>query len=88
MGKVYRHLYEQIYAWENLLLAWRKARKGKRGQAPAATFEFNAATHLLEIQQELLESGRLHSETRCCCSCCSGCSCCAQTSRPGPATQA
>lgn len=53
MGQVYRHLYEQVYAWENLLLAWRKARKGKRGQVPAATFEFNAAENLLTIQEEL-----------------------------------
>jgi retron-type reverse transcriptase len=53
MGKVYRHLYEQVYAWENLLLAWRKARKGKRGQPPAATFEQNGAEHLLDLQEEL-----------------------------------
>ena len=32
--KVYRQLYPQVYDWENLLLAWRKARKGKRGQPP------------------------------------------------------
>lgn len=43
MGKVYRHLFAQVIAWENLLLAWRKARKGKRGHAPAAAFEQNAA---------------------------------------------
>lgn len=55
MGKVYRHLYPQVYDWENLLLAWRKARKGKRGQAPAATFELDAAHHLLELQAELAE---------------------------------
>jgi RNA-directed DNA polymerase len=53
MGKVYRHLYGQVYAWENLLLAWRKARKGKRGQPPAARFEMNAAENLLAIQEEL-----------------------------------
>lgn len=53
MGKVYRHLYPQVYDWENLLLAWRKARKGKRGQPPAANFEREVANHLLELQQEL-----------------------------------
>lgn len=55
MGKVYRHLYGQIYDWENLLLAWRTARKGKRGQPPAATFEMNVAENLLDIQAELAE---------------------------------
>jgi RNA-directed DNA polymerase len=55
VGTVYRHLYPQVYAWENLLLAWRKARKGKRGGGPAATFEMNAAENLLVIQQELVE---------------------------------
>jgi len=55
MGKVYRHLYAQIYDWENLLLAWRKARKGKRGRAPAATFEWNLAENLLALQAALAE---------------------------------
>ncbi|RIK24998.1 MAG: RNA-dependent DNA polymerase, partial [Chloroflexi bacterium] len=53
MTKVYRHLYEQVHDWENLLLTWRKARKGKRGRPPAATFEQNAAEHLLDLQHEL-----------------------------------
>lgn len=52
MGQVYRYLYPQVYGWENLLLAWRKARKVKRGYPPAATFEMNAAEHLLMIQHE------------------------------------
>lgn len=55
MGKVYRHLYPQVYDWDNLLLAWRKARKGKRGRAPAASFEQNAAEHLLALQSALRE---------------------------------
>jgi len=53
MGKVYRHLYDQVCAWENLLSAWRKARKGKRGRPPAARFEMNAAENLLTLQQAL-----------------------------------
>jgi len=55
MSTKYRHLYPKVYAWENLLLAWRKARKGKRGHPPAATFELNVAENLLEIQRELIE---------------------------------
>jgi len=48
-------MYEQIHDWSNLLLAWRKARKGKRRRAPAATFEDNAAENLLELQSQLLD---------------------------------
>jgi hypothetical protein len=29
--KTYKHLYEKICDFENIYLAWRKARKGKRG---------------------------------------------------------
>ena len=47
MGNFYRHLYPQVHDWDNLLLAWRKARKGKRGLPPAATFEQDAAGNLL-----------------------------------------
>jgi retron-type reverse transcriptase len=53
MSQHFRHLYPQITSWENLLLAWRKARKGKRGRPPAATFEWNAAENLLTLQREL-----------------------------------
>jgi len=35
--KTYKHLYPQVVDFENLYLAWRKARKGKRGhEGPAA----------------------------------------------------
>lgn len=55
MGRIYRNLYLQVYDWENLLLAWRKARKGKRGRPPAATFEMNAAEILLQLQSDLAD---------------------------------
>jgi RNA-directed DNA polymerase len=51
--KTYRHLYPQVCAWENLFRAWRKARKGKRGQEPAASFEYDLEANLLRIQREL-----------------------------------
>jgi len=53
--KSYRHLYEQVYDWDNLYLAYRKARKGKRGRPPAATFEFDLEANLVTLQQELRE---------------------------------
>ena len=51
--KTYRHLYPKIITWYNLDEAWRKARKGKRGKAPAATFEFHLEDNLLALQSEL-----------------------------------
>ena len=53
MGKRYSDLWPQVTAWENLVLAWRKARKGKRGKPPAATFELNPGENLLRLQREL-----------------------------------
>jgi len=51
--KTYRNLYPQVYAWENLELAYRRARKGKRARAPAAAFEFDRERNLTELQEEL-----------------------------------
>jgi RNA-directed DNA polymerase len=55
MGKRYHNLWPQVIDWENLVLAWRKARKGKRGKPPAATFELNAGENLLQLQRDLEE---------------------------------
>ena len=49
MGKCYRHLYPSICDWDNLWLAWRKARRGKRSQPPAATFEMDLDRNLLTL---------------------------------------
>ena len=51
--KTYRNLYPQVCAWENIELAYRRARKGKRARKPAATFEFDRERNLTELQQEL-----------------------------------
>jgi len=51
--KTYRNLYPQICAWENIELAYRRARKGKRARKPAAAFEFDRERNLTELQQEL-----------------------------------
>jgi hypothetical protein len=53
MAKRYDNLWPQVIDWENLMRAWRKARRGKRGKPPAATFEMNAGENLLRIQQAL-----------------------------------
>lgn len=51
--KTYKHLYPQVYDFENLYLAWRKARKGKRGRPGAAEFERVQEDELLALQGEL-----------------------------------
>jgi len=47
------NLYETIHSWDNLLLAYNKAARGKRGKAPAAAFEFRLEDNLLELAEEL-----------------------------------
>jgi len=46
-------MFERIYSWDNLVLAYRKAAKGKRGDPPAAAFEYHLEYNLLSLQQEL-----------------------------------
>ncbi len=51
--KTYKHLYEKVHDFENLYLAWRRARKGKRGRAQPAQFERVQDDELLALQYEL-----------------------------------
>jgi retron-type reverse transcriptase len=51
--KTYRNLYPRVHAWENLELAYRKARRGKRVKRPVADFEFDRERNLVELQEEL-----------------------------------
>ena len=63
MSKVYRQLYLQVYEWENLLLAWRKARKGKRGshrQPPLK--QSRPTTYWIAVPKAQLELVVLHME--------------------------
>lgn len=46
-------LYDAVWDWNNLYLAWRKAAKGKRGRGPAAAFEFALEDNLIALQEEL-----------------------------------
>ena len=43
-----------MVAWSNLLLAYHKAARHKRGKASAASFEYQIADHLLDLQAELM----------------------------------
>ncbi len=51
--KTYRNLFSQVWDFENLYLAYRKARRGKRGRVPAAEFERIQDDELLALQDEL-----------------------------------
>lgn len=49
-----RGLMDQIIRWENLLLAYRKARRGKTSQAAIQQFGLNLECELVDIRQDLL----------------------------------
>jgi len=51
--KRYKWLFEQIIAFENLLVAFKKASKGKRSKPAVATFEVNLENELLQLEREL-----------------------------------
>ena len=46
-------MFNTLTSWDNLLLAYQKAAKGKRGHANVAAFEHRLEDHLLELQAEL-----------------------------------
>ncbi|MEI6514051.1 MAG: reverse transcriptase domain-containing protein [bacterium] len=58
-------LFEQIYEWDNLWLAYENASRGKRGRPSTAAFEYLLADYLLGLQSELKEKryhpGSYHS---------------------------
>ncbi|MCB9108832.1 MAG: group II intron reverse transcriptase domain-containing protein [Anaerolineales bacterium] len=48
-------MYTKLTQWDNLLLAYRKAAKGKRGQPNVAAFEHRLEDNLLLLQTELAD---------------------------------
>jgi RNA-directed DNA polymerase len=51
--KTYKHLYPQVCNFDNLLMAYYKARKGKRGKGHVAGFERKFEEQLFTLQSEL-----------------------------------
>lgn len=55
----------RVYDWDNLLLAYRKASRGKRGHPGVAAFEYRLEDNLLQLQRELQDQtyqpGAYHS---------------------------
>lgn len=46
-------MFDELTSWNNLLLAYKRASAGKRGQANVAAFEYRLEDHLLYLQEEL-----------------------------------
>jgi retron-type reverse transcriptase len=53
MHASHRQAFARIVAWDNLLVAYRNAARGKRGLGSAARFEHQLADHLVELQEDL-----------------------------------
>jgi RNA-directed DNA polymerase len=51
--KTYKRLFESVVAFENLWCAFQQARKGKRGKAAVARFEYDLERNLFDLQDEL-----------------------------------
>ena len=51
--KTVKHLWEYVFSFENMLLAAKKAQKGKRFQPDVANFHFRLEENLLALQEEL-----------------------------------
>ena len=47
-------LYAELCSWDNLLLAYRRASKGKRAGPNVAAFEHRLEDNLLDLQSELV----------------------------------
>ena len=52
--KEFDNLYLEICGWDNFVLAWKKARKGKTRKRYVRKFEANLRENLLKLQQELI----------------------------------
>ena len=53
--KTYKNLYHKIYNINNLILAWRKAKKSKTKRKDVKEFERNTIKNLFKLQKELQE---------------------------------
>jgi len=53
--KTYKNLFEEFVSFDNLLKAFKKARRGKRYKGYATGFNYNLASNLLKICSQLLQ---------------------------------
>jgi retron-type reverse transcriptase len=64
MPKRLGYLWQDIVSFDNLLLAYRKARRGKQHKDAVALFSLNLETELFTLQQQLLDGSYRPSEYR------------------------
>lgn len=62
--KIYNNLFDQICSFENLHLAYLKARKCKRYRSEILKFSYNLEENLLKLQEELLSQTYRHGGYR------------------------
>ncbi len=62
--KTYKNLYEKICTFENLHLAYLKARKGKQYRSEILKFSYNLEENLLKLQGELMSQAYRHGGYR------------------------
>lgn len=55
MSKKYRNLYEKIYDWDNLLAAYKEARRGKTSSGSYLKYKEYYLTNLRDLQQRLIK---------------------------------
>lgn len=53
MPKTVKNVYEKFVSFENLLVAHKKARRGKREKKEVVLFELNLENELLKLEEEL-----------------------------------
>ena len=58
--KTYKNLYPKIYDRKNLVLAWKKARKGKTKKKYVIEFEKELGKNLLQLYDELKSQTYAH----------------------------
>ena len=52
-------MFSTLTGWDNLLLAYRKAARGKRGKPNVAAFEHRLEDNLCQLQDELRRDSQL-----------------------------
>ncbi|MEK7628991.1 MAG: reverse transcriptase domain-containing protein [Patescibacteria group bacterium] len=52
-GKVFHNIFEKIIGLENLFLAWREFKRGKKKRLDVQEFEFNLEDNLFQLRNEL-----------------------------------
>lgn len=61
--RIFTHIsFDEIVSLENLLLAWREFKKGKRGKLDVQTFEYNLEDNIFSLHQDLKNGTYRHSK--------------------------